>query len=249
LALKSGLLSAGIKILQTAVAGATGVIRIITGVINALKNPLDTIRNAAGRMGSAIKDGASAALKAVSDLPGRIKKAVGNLGGILKDAGSDLVRGLWQGIQSMGDWLRDKLIGFVKDKIPGPIAKALGIDSPSKVAAALGREVPAGLAVGIARGAPAVATQSAALASRTISALSNLTAPGPQIGAPAGGVGVAGIAGGGLAAAVGSTDLSGLTLHADIYIGNEYIETTAVRVYRRESRAEARKLAATPRTV
>lgn len=63
--------------------------------------------------------------------------------------GSDVVKGLWQGIQDMGGWLKDKIVNFVKDKIPGPIKSALGIHSPSKVAAMLGKQVPAGLAQGI----------------------------------------------------------------------------------------------------
>ena len=49
----------------------------------------------------------------------------------------------------MGGWLTGKIIGFVKDKIPGPIKSALGIHSPSKVAAGLGEQVPRGLAQGI----------------------------------------------------------------------------------------------------
>jgi len=63
--------------------------------------------------------------------------------------GTDVVKGLWQGIQDMGGWLKDKIVGFVKDIIPGPIKSALGIHSPSKVAAELGKQVPAGLAQGI----------------------------------------------------------------------------------------------------
>lgn len=67
----------------------------------------------------------------------------------LFNIGKNVVQGLWNGIQDMGGWLKDKIIGFVKDKIPGPIKSALGIHSPSKVAAALGMQVPAGLAKGI----------------------------------------------------------------------------------------------------
>ncbi len=67
----------------------------------------------------------------------------------LINIGKDVVKGLWNGIQDMGGWLKDKIINFVKDKIPGPIKKALGISSPSKVAAMLGKQVPAGLAKGI----------------------------------------------------------------------------------------------------
>lgn len=80
-----------------------------------------------------------------------IIKTIGN---VLKPSnlfniGKDVVSGIWQGIQDMGGWLKDKVINFIKDKIPGPIKSALGIHSPSKVAAALGMQVPAGLAQGI----------------------------------------------------------------------------------------------------
>jgi phage-related protein len=67
----------------------------------------------------------------------------------LLNIGKDVVKGLWDGIKDMGGWLKDKIVNFVKDKIPGPIKKALGISSPSKVAASLGRDVPRGLAKGI----------------------------------------------------------------------------------------------------
>lgn len=87
--------------------------------------------------------------------------------------GNDVVKGLWNGIQDMGGWLKDKIINFVKDKIPGPIKSALGISSPSKVAAALGRQVPAGLAQGMFQGTKAVEKAAVNMAN---SALTNLTA-------------------------------------------------------------------------
>lgn len=70
----------------------------------------------------------------------------------LNRIGKNVVEGLWAGISSMGNWLKDKIVGFVKDKIPGAIKSALGIKSPSKVAAALGIQVPAGLSQGIYKG-------------------------------------------------------------------------------------------------
>jgi len=85
----------------------------------------------------------------VKGLPGRISRAIGNLGSLLYSKGQDVVSGLWRGIQSMGGWLRDTLIGWAKDLIPGPIAKALGIGSPSKVMAdTVGRWIPAGIVAG-----------------------------------------------------------------------------------------------------
>lgn len=85
----------------------------------------------------------------VKALPGRIISGLGDLGSLLWNKGQDLVHGLWNGINSMASWLADKIKGFVTDWIPGPIAKALGISSPSTVAAALARQVPAGIAVGL----------------------------------------------------------------------------------------------------
>ncbi|MFB7867001.1 phage tail tape measure protein [Streptomyces sp. NPDC056069] len=85
----------------------------------------------------------------VRGLPGMISRALGSLGGLLYGKGMDIVRGLWRGIQSMGGWLRSQLIGFARNMVPGPIAKALGIASPSRVLAdEVGRWIPAGVAMG-----------------------------------------------------------------------------------------------------
>ncbi|MFF5582722.1 phage tail tape measure protein [Streptomyces hygroscopicus] len=94
----------------------------------------------------------------VRGLPGKITSAIGSLGSLLYDKGADLIRGLLRGVKSMGGWLKSQLISFAKNMIPGPIAKALGIHSPSKVMAReVGRWIPAGLVKGIQSGAGAVA--------------------------------------------------------------------------------------------
>ncbi|MEU3945466.1 phage tail tape measure protein [Streptomyces sp. NPDC029526] len=85
----------------------------------------------------------------VAGLPSRISKGIGSLTGLLREKGRNVVQGLWNGISSMGGWLRDKLISFAKSKIPGPIAKALGISSPSKVTKAQGRWIARGLIDGL----------------------------------------------------------------------------------------------------
>ncbi|MBB6415839.1 phage tail tape measure protein [Streptomyces sp. AK010] len=93
----------------------------------------------------------------VRGLPGRIASLL-NLKSLLYDKGTDLVRGLLKGVQSMGSWLRSQLISFAKNMIPGPIAKALGINSPSKVMARkVGRWIPAGVVAGIRSGQGALA--------------------------------------------------------------------------------------------
>ncbi|MFS0695133.1 phage tail tape measure protein [Streptomyces nitrosporeus] len=85
----------------------------------------------------------------VQGIPGRISTAIGNLDNLLYGKGADVVRGLWQGIQSMGGWLRGQLASFARSAIPDPIAKALGIHSPSRVTAAQGKWIAKGLAVGL----------------------------------------------------------------------------------------------------
>ncbi|MGW4852226.1 phage tail tape measure protein [Streptomyces sp. NPDC004288] len=82
-------------------------------------------------------------------LPGRIGAAVGSLKTLLIDKGRDVVRGLASGIESMGGWIRDKVMSFARSVIPGPIARALGIASPSKVTRAQGVWIARGLVVGL----------------------------------------------------------------------------------------------------
>ncbi|MEV5509052.1 phage tail tape measure protein [Streptomyces orinoci] len=100
---------------------------------------------------------AGSMLDYVHGLPGRIVSYFGNFGSMLYDKGADLIRGLWNGIRSMGSWLRSTLMSWAKNMIPGPIAKALGIHSPSRLMRdQIGKFIPAGLVAGIEAGAPAV---------------------------------------------------------------------------------------------
>ncbi|MFH9823006.1 phage tail tape measure protein [Streptomyces bobili] len=85
----------------------------------------------------------------VRGLPGRAVSSMGGMTGLLVIKGVQLVQGLWAGVSSMGGWLASKLTGWAKSVIPGPIAKALGISSPSKVTTAQGRWIARGLIVGI----------------------------------------------------------------------------------------------------
>lgn len=85
----------------------------------------------------------------ITGLPGKALKALGNLATLLVEKGKDLIRGLWNGISSLGGWLWDKVTGFVDSFIIGPIKDVLGIASPSKVMAdEVGREIPAGIVQG-----------------------------------------------------------------------------------------------------
>ncbi|MEX2984579.1 phage tail tape measure protein [Streptomyces sp. C36] len=110
---------------------------------------------------SAVKDGTSRKagemLDYVRGLPGRIVGYFGDFGSMLYGKGQDLIRGLWNGILGMGGWLRSKLMSWASSAIPGPIAKALGIHSPSRLMRdKIGKFIPAGVVEGIKAGAPAI---------------------------------------------------------------------------------------------
>ncbi|GAA2108676.1 phage tail tape measure protein [Streptomyces synnematoformans] len=86
----------------------------------------------------------------VKGLPGKIKRGIGSLKDVLYGKGQDLVRGLLNGVKSMGDWLAGELKSFASSVVPGPIASALGIGSPSRVMAdVVGRWIPPGVVAGI----------------------------------------------------------------------------------------------------
>ncbi|WP_028472962.1 phage tail tape measure protein [Nocardioides alkalitolerans] len=112
----------------------------------------------------------------VAGMPGSIVSGVGDLGGLLLDAGADIVRGLWDGISGMGDWIVGKLGDFVSDVIPGPIKDVLGIASPSKVTAELGRWTGRGLADGLLDTAGDVTAASSALAAAAVPELASVGA-------------------------------------------------------------------------
>lgn len=112
----------------------------------------------------------------IGGLPGRILGAIGDLGNLLYNVGSSILEGLWNGLKSAANWVKDKIIGLIKDIIPGPIKSILGISSPSKVAAELGRWVPLGLAQGIEDTSAAVSRASAELAGLVASGIGGLGA-------------------------------------------------------------------------
>lgn len=124
--------------------------RIIGAIASLAGRLYNSASNAVTRFRTAAVARFTAVVSWVRGLPGRIRSALGNLGSLLVGAGRSVVTGLWNGIRSMGGWLRSTLMGWAKSLIPGPIAKALGIGSPSRVMAQqVGRWIPAGIVSGI----------------------------------------------------------------------------------------------------
>jgi tape measure domain-containing protein len=87
-------------------------------------------------------------LEAMKDLTTGIIDALKDLPKQFMDIGVNLIKGFWEGIKSMGTWIKDKVSGFFKG-ILGGVGKVFGINSPSKEFIYIGEMNMAGFAKGI----------------------------------------------------------------------------------------------------
>lgn len=101
-------------------------------------------------------------LKWLSELPGKVADIMlGVLNFFLQlpnrmfEIGANIVKGLWDGIKSMIEWIRNKISEFI-ESITGGFKAFLGIHSPSAVFADIGKNISLGLAQGIEKNRPAV---------------------------------------------------------------------------------------------
>jgi hypothetical protein len=139
------------NLLRVALAGL-GIGLVIAAIVLLVQN-WDTITAAVGKFWEKIKDVVPKAWAKVMEFK---DKVVGFVGDIIDaylsipnkmiEVGSNIVKGLWTGMQNMVGWLRDRVTGFFKNLIPDWAEKALGIASPSKVFAGIGQNIINGLA-------------------------------------------------------------------------------------------------------
>ena len=93
-------------------------------------------------------------IEAIPDLVEKVPQIIKSIVGAFKDAapeikeiGSDIVRGIWRGIEALGDWLGDKVSNFFGGIVDG-VKGLLGIHSPSRVFAEIGGFMAEGLGEG-----------------------------------------------------------------------------------------------------
>ncbi|AVQ94867.1 hypothetical protein DRA42_00530 [Ethanoligenens harbinense] len=93
----------------------------------------------------------------IKDMPQIIQAILQGLaagGGELKNAGGDLIRGLWQGIQDVSGWLWNKVSGFF-GTLTDKIKNFFGIHSPSRLMRdEIGKMLPPGIALGFEASMP-----------------------------------------------------------------------------------------------
>lgn len=94
------------------------------------------------------KDLVNKGKEAAQNLVDNIVNTIQNLPSKLAEIGKNLVQGLWNGITSAGDWLKDKISGFANGIIDG-FKSTFKIHSPSKV---MNKEIGRYLALGLGEG-------------------------------------------------------------------------------------------------
>lgn len=151
LGIVSGTTSGALTLLKIALAGL-GIGLVIAAIVLLIQH-WDDVTGAVKKFWEMIKDVVPKAWAKVKELK---DKVVGFIGDIIDmylelpkrmlGVGEDIVRGLWNGMTKMANWLREKVTGFFKNLLPSWAEKALGISSPSKVFADVGKNIISGLA-------------------------------------------------------------------------------------------------------
>jgi hypothetical protein len=95
---------------------------------------------------------------------GAILATLTGIPGQLFQAGINIVKGLWNGISSLGGWLWQHVKDFVYANTVGAMKTALGIGSPAKVVAdQVGKWLPPAIPLGMQQSMPTAAGEVAAL--------------------------------------------------------------------------------------
>lgn len=93
--------------------------------------------------------GVKAVVALVGELPGKAVDAVKSIGTSLYQSGKDLIQGFINGIGAMGQSLWNSVTTLIKDNVPEPVRKALGISSPSKLFYEYGQQTVQGYINGV----------------------------------------------------------------------------------------------------
>ena len=122
---------------------ASNIPKITTSIVSTLaKNAPRILSAAVSMLGEIVKAIPQIASQLVSNAPQMITSIVKGLSGgykALYNIGSDMLKGLWEGMGSLKDWIWKKIKGFFNKTLVGGIKKLLGISSPSKVFAEIGK--------------------------------------------------------------------------------------------------------------
>ena len=129
---------------------ATNFIKGVVNFVRQLPSKIGTyLSNALSRVTTWGSNLVAKGKKAASDLFSGIVEKISGLPSKLTSIGSDLVKGLWNGISNMAGWIKSKISGF-GDGVLNSLKKFFGIASPSKLMRdEVGRYIAEGIGVGV----------------------------------------------------------------------------------------------------
>lgn len=143
LALTDGLIDALPELMT---ASITIIIALASGLIDALPKLIERIPEIINAIVNSLVYGIPKILEFIPKLYTSLVDIVTKTN--WAKIGKDIVEGLWNGINSLADWIREKVEGFVKS-IGDTIKNFFGIKSPSTLMAEYGKNIDEGLAQGI----------------------------------------------------------------------------------------------------
>lgn len=114
------------------------IIKLTGAILRALPKLLALFVSLPAKMWSSIIKNIPVLIKNVPKIITKMISAIKGELGKIKDVGKNIVKGLWNGIKDMKNWVIDKVKGMGKSIVKG-LKSALGIHSPSKEFAIIGK--------------------------------------------------------------------------------------------------------------
>lgn len=130
----------------------TGVVDFVKQLPGKIKTFIDKVISDVIAWGSNL---ASKGRQGAQQLVTETSAKAAELPGKMLEVGTNLVKGLWQGITNAKDWVMGKIGGFM-DGIVAGVKKSFKVKSPSRVFMEIGNYLDEGLVKGIEKGASAV---------------------------------------------------------------------------------------------
>ena len=106
----------------------TGIVNVVTQVPEKIYNSISGAISKVAQWGTEVKNKAVEGMRMVLD---GITGVFSNIGSTFAEIGSNIVSGIWNGISSGWDWLKDKVSNLANSLLDAA-KDALGIESPSK---------------------------------------------------------------------------------------------------------------------
>lgn len=136
---------------------------IIEAILGSISDAIPKLFSTAKTLFDKIIDAVGELIKKLPGKMGEVITAI--VGGLtkgiskIKEIGSDIIRGLWEGINDMASWIGKKIKGF-GESVLGGIKDFFGIESPSKLMRdEVGKFIGQGIGVGILDSMPFVKKQ------------------------------------------------------------------------------------------